>query len=125
VPVPKVIDFGIAKFDKARPLTEQALNLSRRLPPEKSVFAAGHLSVLGWVYLEQGDVAQAETLCDLAWQASLPPYLNAPRRITESLERLVQLYETWGKPAPAGEWKQKLAAFQQANKASDNKSKTP
>jgi hypothetical protein len=34
-------------------------------------------------------------------QASLPPYLNAPRRVTESLERLVQLYDAWGKPTPA------------------------
>ena len=58
-------------------------------------------------------------------QASQPPYLNAPRRIAESLERLVQLYDACGKPAQAAEWKQKLAAFQQANKVSDNKSKTP
>ena len=58
-------------------------------------------------------------------QASLLPFLNAPRRITESLERLVQLYDAWGKPAQAAEWKQKLAAFQQANKVSDIKSKTP
>jgi hypothetical protein len=58
-------------------------------------------------------------------QASLPPYLNAPRRITESLERLVQLDDAWGKPAQAAEWKQKLAAFQQANKVSDSKSNTP
>ena len=58
-------------------------------------------------------------------QASLLPFLNAPRRITESLERLVQLYDAWGKPAQAAEWKKKLAAFQQAAKVSDNKSKTP
>ena len=58
-------------------------------------------------------------------QASLPPYLNAPRRITESLERLVQLYDAWGKPAQAAERKQKLTAFQQADRVSDNKSKTP
>jgi tetratricopeptide (TPR) repeat protein len=58
-------------------------------------------------------------------QASMPPYLNAPRRIAEALERLVQLYDAWGKPAQATEWKQKLAAFQQANEVSDNKSKTP
>ena len=42
---------------------------------------------------------------------------GAGHSIGESLERLVQLYDAWGKPAPAAEWKQKLAAFQQANKA--------
>ena len=58
-------------------------------------------------------------------QASLAPHLNAPRRITESLERLVQLYDAWGKPAQAAEWKQKLAAFQQANKAVEKKGAQP
>ena len=58
-------------------------------------------------------------------QASLPPFLNAPRRITESLERLVQLYDAWGKPAQAAEWKQKLAAFQQAAKAAEKKGAQP
>ena len=58
-------------------------------------------------------------------QASLPPYLNAPRRITESLERLVQLYDAWGKPAQAAEWRKKLAAFQQANKTAKKKEAQP
>jgi len=58
-------------------------------------------------------------------QASMPPYLNAPRRITESLERLVQLYDAWGKPTQAAEWKQKLAEFQQANKATEKKGQKP
>ena len=202
------------RFDKASPLTEQVINYSRRLPLEKSVFLAPNFSSLGWAYLEQGDVARADTLCDLAWQAvrrnpgfnpvasprifvalgavrlaqqnyaeattllreglhltekhelgvgvrfeamnllgaslagqknyaeaeplliescqglqlhqaSQPPFLNAPRRITESLERLVQLYDAWGKPAQAAEWKEKLAAFQQANKATDKKGVQP
>jgi hypothetical protein len=58
-------------------------------------------------------------------QASVPPYFNARRRITESLERLVQLYDAWGKPAQAAEWKQKLAAFQQAAKAAEKKGAQP
>ena len=43
----------------------------------------------------------------------------------EAHERLVQLYDAWGRPAQAAEWKQKLAAFKQANKVSDSKAKTP
>ena len=202
------------QFDQAGLLTEQALTLSRRLPLEKSVFLAEHLSNLGGAYLEQGKVAEAGALCELAvqaarrkphgnplanastiiqlgavrlaqekyseaemllrevspfvekyWadaayrfyfvsllgaslsgqrkyadaepfllqgyeglvqrQASMPPYFNAPRRITESLERLVQLYDAWDKPAPAAEWKQKLAAFQQAAKAVEKKGAQP
>lgn len=181
---------------------------------EKSFFSALNLSYLGWVYLDQGDVAQADTLCELAWQAkqrnpalnplsnpwiianlgavrlaqqnyaeattllreglrlteerdldagwrllvmnllgaslagqknyaeaeplliesceglqqrqaSLAPYLNAPRRITEAHERLAQLYDASGQPTQAAEWKQKLAAFQQANKAAEKKGAQP
>jgi len=201
------------QFDRARPLTEQVLNL-RRVPSEKSFFLAPNLSMLGWTYLEKGDVVRADILCDLAWQAmrrnpalnpvanpqiianlgavrlaqqnyaeattllrealrlaekhdlaagcrlyvmsllgaslagqkhyadaeplllqscqelqqhqaSLTPYLNAPRRITESLERLVQLYDAWDKPAQAAEWKQKLAEFEQAAKAVEKKGAQP
>ena len=190
------------------------LQTSRQLPVENSPFLANGLSLLGWLYLEQGDLAKADTICTLAmeamrrkpnanpmvyffvmarlgavrlaqgqWveaeallressrraekllpdagyrfylisrlggslagqakyaeaepplrqgyeglvqrQASLPPILNAPRRVTESLERLVQLYDAWGKPTQAAEWKKKLAESQQTAKAKDDKSKTP
>jgi eukaryotic-like serine/threonine-protein kinase len=58
-------------------------------------------------------------------QANLIPYLNATRRVSESLERLVQLYDAWGKPAPAAEWRKKLVAFQQAAKATEQKAPQP
>jgi L-fucose isomerase-like protein len=54
-------------------------------------------------------------------QASLPPYLNAQRRIPESLERLVQLYDALDKPAQAAEWKKKFTEFQQATNATGAK----
>ena len=79
----------------------------------------------------QKNYADAEPLLLQGYQglvprrASLPPYLNAPRRITESLERLAQLYDAWGKPAPAAEWKQKLAAFQQTAKATERNGARP
>ena len=189
-------------------------SLCRRVKIENGLFTQWNVSVLGWCYLEQGYIAEAGTVCELAvqaaerkpdgnplanantfinlgavrlaqeqyadaekrlrqglpfvekyWakeayrpyvmsllgaslsgqkkyadaepllrqgyeglvqrQASMPPYLNAPRRIAESLERLVQLYDAWGKPAQAAEWKQKLAAFQQANQAAEKKGVQP
>jgi len=54
-----------------------------------------------------------------------PSILNAPRRITEPLDRLGQLDDAWGKPAQTAEVKLKPAAFQQTAKASDKKSTTP
>ena len=75
----------------------------------------------------QKNYAEAEPLLRQGYeglvqrQASIPPILKAPRCITESLERLVQLYEAWGKRTQAAEWKQKLAEFQQAAKATEKK----
>jgi hypothetical protein len=34
------------------------------------------------------------------------------RRLTEALERLVQLYDAWGKPDEAAKWRQELEAVQ-------------
>ena len=39
-------------------------------------------------------------------EPKIPP--AAMPRLTESLERLVQLYDAWGQPDPAAEWRVKL-----------------
>src|SRR4030095_2939793 len=53
------------EFDKAEPLTDQALNFSQDLPIEKaSPLLPYNLSLLGWLYLEQGDLAKANALCE-------------------------------------------------------------
>jgi hypothetical protein len=89
------------------------------------------ISLLGGSLAGQGKFDEAEPLLRQGYeglvqrQSSVPPILNAPRRITESLERLVQLYDALGKPAQAAEWKQKLAAFQQAAKATEKKGAQP
>jgi len=54
-----------------------------------------------------------------------PSILNAPRRITEPLDRLGQLDDAWGKPAQTAEVKLKPAASQQTAKARYKKSTTP
>ncbi len=89
------------------------------------------ISLLGGSLAGQAKYAEAEPLLRQGYeglvqrQASLPPYLNAPRRVTESLERLVQLYDAWGKPSQAAEWKKKLAESQQAAKADAKKGQKP
>jgi hypothetical protein len=102
---------------------------------EKRDLGAGYrlyvMNLLGASLTGQKKYADAEPLLIESCQglqqrqANMPPYLNAPRRITESLQRLVQLYDAWGKPAQAAEWKQKLAAFQQAAKATERKGVQP
>jgi eukaryotic-like serine/threonine-protein kinase len=117
-------------YAEATPLLREGLRLT-----EKHDLDAGYrlvvMNLLGASLAGQKNYADAEPLLMESCQglqqrqASLSPHLNATRRITESLERLVQLYDTWGKPAQTAEWKQKLAKFKQAAKVSDNKSKTP
>jgi serine/threonine protein kinase len=58
-------------------------------------------------YCDQANLTTRERL-DLfikVCHAIQPRISTPPRRITESLERLVQLYDAWGKPAQAAEWK--------------------
>jgi len=110
------------RYTEAESLLRESLDLAERYWPEGE-FRFLVMSLLGASLSGQKKYTAAEPFLIESCQglqqrqASLPPYLNAPRRITESLERLVQLYDAWGKPAQATEWKQKLAAFQQAANA--------
>jgi hypothetical protein len=45
---------------------------------------------------------------------------NAKESLSEALERLVQLYDAWGRPEQANEWRQKL---EQANASKKDSTK--
>ena len=118
------------RYPVAEALLRDGLRLAEKYWPD-----AGYrfyvMSLLGGSLAGQAKFAEAEPLLLEGYQgldlrkAGMPPYLNAPRRIAESLERLVQLYDAWGKPVQAAEWKQKLATFQQATKAVEKKGAQP
>ena len=48
-----------------------------------------------------------------AREARIP--VPAKIRLTEAIDRLVQLYEAWGKPEQAAQWREKRCAFQVAD----------
>jgi hypothetical protein len=56
-------------------------------------------------------MAEAEVLMQLAQTAIAGDNLGCQR---DALERYVRLYEAWPKPDKAGEWQQKLRAFDEA-----------
>jgi hypothetical protein len=118
------------KYSEAEALLRESSRLAEKRWPD-AAYRYYVMSLLGASLAGQKNYAAAEPLLLQGYaglqqrQASLLPYLNATRRITESLERLVQLYDAWGKPAQAAEWKQKLAAFQQAAKATEKKGAQP
>ena len=118
------------KYSEAEAHLRESSRLAEKRWPD-AAYRYYVMSLLGASLAGQKNYADAEPLLIESCQglqqrqASLPPYLNAPRRIAESLERLVQLYDAWGKPAPAAEWKQKLAAFRQAAKVVEKKAPQP
>jgi serine/threonine protein kinase len=72
--------------------------------------AATAESRLGGCLTAQGRFPEAEKLLRPAYKTLQgAPGAPPPRRI-EALERIVHVYETWGKPDKAAEWRQKLAA---------------
>ena len=114
------------KYAEAEALLRESSRLAEKRRPD-AAYRYYVMSLLGASLAGQKKFTEAEPLLLQGYeglqqrQASLPPILNAPRRITEAHERLVQLYDAWGKLAQAVEWKQKLAAFQQVNKAVEKK----
>lgn len=109
------------KYAEAEMLLREASPLWEKYWPD-TAYRFSVMSMLGASLMGQTKYAEAEPLllqgCEglLQRQAGMPPHLKPARRITESLERLVRLYEAWGKPVQAAEWKKKLTDFQQAGK---------
>jgi hypothetical protein len=79
-------------------------------------------SRLGGSLLGQEKYVEAEQLLRAAYdgmkqrQAKIPA--NAKRYLTETLERLVQLYDAWGKPEQTKKWRDQLDQAQTAPKDS-------
>jgi tetratricopeptide (TPR) repeat protein len=73
-------------------------------------------SMLGAALLGQKQYAGAEPLLRKGWEgmkqheAMIPP--PAMDRLTEALQRLVRLYDEWGKPDEAARWRKELGAAQ-------------
>jgi eukaryotic-like serine/threonine-protein kinase len=113
---------------EAEALLREGLPLAEKYWPEAG-FRFHVESLLGASLAGQAKYAEAEPLLlegcrglERA-QASMPPYLSPARRATESLHWLEQLYDAWGKPAQAAEWKKKLAESQKAAQAGEKDNK--
>jgi len=105
------------KFTEAEPLARDCVAIrERKLPDHWSTFNAQ--SLLGGCLLGQEKYEEAEPLLLSSYEGMRQRKDTIPAagktRLNEALERLVQLYEAWGKPEQAAEWKQKLAEFEKA-----------
>ena len=79
------------------------------------------MSVLGGILLLQKEYDKAEPLLvsgheGLHYRAGTIPAPFRPR-LRQTLERLVQLCDQWGKPEKASHWKEILAEFDESQKS--------
>jgi serine/threonine protein kinase len=99
------------KYAAAEPLLRECRALRQKAAPDAwPTFNAQ--SMLGAALVGQQKYAEAEPLLTQAYdgmkqcEAKIPP--EAKIRLTEALDRLVQLYDAWGKPDEANKWRAEL-----------------
>jgi non-specific serine/threonine protein kinase/serine/threonine-protein kinase len=102
---------GRKKSAEAEPVIRVILDIRGSKEPE--AWTTFHLkSMLGGALSDQKKYTEAEPLLLAGYDglkkhaAEIPP--GAQTRITEALQRLVQLYESWGKRDEAARWKEGL-----------------
>lgn len=101
-----LIDQGDAEISE--PLLRRCLKIRKAALPEGHVLTAWAGNLLGDVLSTQGRYAEAETL--LTQSCSIiegsPAVSTETKR--ETIEGVIALYQAWGKPAHAAEWKTRL-----------------
>jgi hypothetical protein len=95
-------------FDEAESLLRECLTIrSKKMPDHWTTFNTQ--SMLGSALLSQKQYAAAEPLLLEGYQGMKQRATQIPKagqsRLAEALDRLVQLYEAWGKPADAAKWR--------------------
>ena len=99
------------KWLAAEPLLRECLALREKSQPDEWT-TFNTRSVLGGSLLGQKKFAEAEPLIISGYEgmkareAKIPP--PGKPRLTDAAERVVKLYEAWGKKDKAAEWRDKL-----------------
>jgi tetratricopeptide (TPR) repeat protein len=100
------------RYAEAEPLLRECLRFrEQKQPDDWSTFSTK--SQLGGCLLGQKKYAEAEPPLLAGYEGmrqreeTIPPYIRKSC-MTEAIERLVQLYEAWGKLETAAEWRAKL-----------------
>jgi hypothetical protein len=106
-----------SEFAQAEPFARASLAIREKLMPDDRLTFHTR-SMLGGALLGQHKLAEAEPLLRSGYEGLKASEETLPSvgriLIQESLERLVQLYEAKADAVQAGEWKQKLAEFEEA-----------
>jgi eukaryotic-like serine/threonine-protein kinase len=125
-----VVRLQQGKNSEAEALLRESLRLVEQHWPD-GPYRFYVMSLLGESLAGQQKYAEAEPLLEqgceglLRLRASLPPFLNPARRVTESFERLAHCYDAGGKPTKAAEARSRLSEFQEARKAGQGQVQPP
>ncbi|MEX2140204.1 MAG: protein kinase [Pirellulales bacterium] len=100
------------KYAEAEPVLREAVALREKYSPDNWM-TFQRKSMLGGSLLSQKNYAEAEPLLLSGYEGmkqreeKIPPQDKVS--LTEAAERLVQLYDAWGSPEKAAEWRKTLA----------------
>jgi serine/threonine protein kinase/tetratricopeptide (TPR) repeat protein len=110
--------------DQAEPILRESVAIFKRLglPEHEEWWAAEAENTLGCCLTALQHFDQAEPLLLESYQALSAARGESYRGTRAALERLVNLYETWGRPEQASAWRAKLALLQPVSRKAD---KTP
>ncbi len=100
--------YRLSEYARAEPLFQEAIETRRRVLGETHPSTARSRARLSEMFVAQRRYGDAEPLALAASQGFLAS-LGAVHELTQSTVReLAQLYDAWGKPAQAAEWRSKL-----------------
>jgi len=103
------------KYAEAEPPIRECLAIREKMQPD-SWLTFNAKSLLGGCLLGQKQFARAEPLLLAGYQGMKQREAKIPARgkirWTEALERLVQLYDAWGKKDEADKWRKELDGTQ-------------
>jgi eukaryotic-like serine/threonine-protein kinase len=99
------------KSTEAEPLLRECLAIREKSSPDSWATFNAH-SLLGGSLLGQNKYAEAEPLVLSGYEGMKAREAKIPQpeewKLTKAGERIVELYEAWGKPDQAADWRKKL-----------------
>ena len=96
------------KAREAEPLLREALEIRRKVLPKGHWATANTESLLGGCLTKLGRYDEAEPFILNSYPTIASAPGVPPARVRRALERNIALYEAWGKPEKASEWRVKL-----------------
>ena len=104
----QLTSYAQGRYTEAEALWLELLERSRRLMGDEHVHTLSSMQAVAMAYFAQGKYAEAEPLLLEAYERLQQGAEAPPEEKRAVLEALIKLYDAWGKPDKAAEWRGKL-----------------